>query len=59
MTYFPMFLKLENAPCLVAGGGAVALRKVKNLLSFGAEIMLVAPEIAPELEELPKVHLAK
>lgn len=59
MTYFPMFLKLENAPCLVAGGGAVALRKVKNLLSFGAEIMLVAPEIAPELEQLPKVHLAK
>ena len=59
MTYFPMFLKLENAPCLVAGGGAVALRKVKTLLSFGAEIMLVAPEIAPELEKFPRVHLVK
>ena len=58
MTYFPMFLKLENAPCLVAGGGAVALRKVKNLLSFGAEIMLVAPEIAPELgvDQLTAIH---
>ena len=49
MTYFPMFLKLENAPCLVAGGGAVALRKVKTLLSFGAKITLVAPETVPEL----------
>lgn len=59
MTYFPMFLKLENAPCLVAGGGAVALRKVKTLLSFGAEITLVAPDIDPELEKLPQVHLVK
>ena len=59
MTYFPMFLKLEDAPCLVVGGGAVALRKVKTLLSFGAEITLVAPEIAPELEKLPQVHLVK
>lgn len=59
MTYFPMFLKLENAPCLVAGGGTVALRKVKTLLSFGAEITLVAPEIAPELEKLPQIHRIK
>ena len=32
MTNFPIFLKLENRPCLVVGGGRVAARKIKQLL---------------------------
>ena len=27
MAYFPMFVELEGRPCLIVGGGAVALRK--------------------------------
>ena len=43
MAYFPMFIDIEKKKCLVAGGGTVALRKVRVLLDFGAQVMVVAP----------------
>lgn len=49
MAYFPMFVELENKCCLVAGGGQIALRKVKVLRDFGAVITVVAPIILPEI----------
>lgn len=52
MDYFPIFLKLQNQPCLVVGGGEVALRKIRLLLSAGASLTVVSPEIVPELNEL-------
>ena len=36
MSYFPMYIELKDAPCLVAGGGRIAARKVEVLLDFGA-----------------------
>lgn len=52
MAYFPMFINLKKKNCLVVGGGQVALRKVRVLLDFGADIMVVAPEILPQIQEL-------
>jgi uroporphyrin-III C-methyltransferase/precorrin-2 dehydrogenase/sirohydrochlorin ferrochelatase len=52
MDYFPIFLKLKQRPCLVVGGGEVALRKVRLLRSAGAEVTVVAPELVPELEQM-------
>lgn len=52
MSYFPMFVELKNKPCLVVGGGAVALRKVKTLKDFGAGITVTAPRIRPEIREM-------
>lgn len=43
--HFPLYLDLENKPCLVVGGGKVAARKAKALSDFGARIVQVAPEI--------------
>jgi uroporphyrin-III C-methyltransferase/precorrin-2 dehydrogenase/sirohydrochlorin ferrochelatase len=43
MDYFPMFLDLKGRPCLVAGGGTVARRKVALLLRAGARVTVVAP----------------
>lgn len=54
MKYFPMFVSLENARCLVVGGGAVALRKTKKLLSYGAEITVTASQFLPEFYELER-----
>ena len=53
MAFFPILIDLQGAPCLVAGGGALALHKVRLLLEQGAAVCVVAPEICPELAELP------
>ena len=52
MAYFPFFVDIENQDCLIAGGGAVALRKVEVLLPYGPRITVVSPEIGPEMEAL-------
>ncbi|MDP6437292.1 MAG: siroheme synthase CysG [Gammaproteobacteria bacterium] len=52
MDYFPLFARLTGAPCLVAGGGQVGLRKVRRLLSAGAAVEVVADEFIPDFEAL-------
>lgn len=49
MAYFPIYVNLEQKRILIAGGGRVALRKVKVLLEYGPKILVVAPEIEEEL----------
>ncbi len=46
---YPVFIDLENKPCLVVGGGRVALRKIEALLGAGAEVTVVDPHPDPEL----------
>ncbi len=55
MSYFPMFVELQNKKCLVVGGGSVALRKIRVLLEFGAQVTAVAPDFLTEVRELPGV----
>lgn len=52
MDYLPIFLKIENRPCLVVGGGEVAARKVGLLLEAGGRVTVVAPELCETLERL-------
>ena len=52
MTAFPLFVELEKKPCLVIGGGRVALRKVRTLLKFGADVTVVAKDISEEMQKL-------
>lgn len=52
MENFPIFMRLQDRPCLVAGGGAVAARKTQQLLSAGAKVSVVAPEIESLLDKL-------
>ena len=54
MQYLPINLDLTEQPCLIVGGGTIALRKTKMILAFGAKVTLVAPEIHPELDEFAK-----
>ncbi len=49
---FPVMLQVAGRRCLVVGGGGVAFRKVQGLLEEGAEVTVVAPEVAPGLERL-------
>ena len=45
MRHFPLFLDLQGRDVAVVGGGEVALRKVQALLSAGAVVTVVAPEL--------------
>ncbi len=48
----PIFLDLKDRPCLVVGGGTVALRKIHLLLQEGAKVTVVSPKVDPEIERL-------
>lgn len=49
MSYFPFFIEIGQKPCLVVGGGTVALRKIEKLYPFGTEITVVSPAFCAEL----------
>jgi precorrin-2 dehydrogenase/sirohydrochlorin ferrochelatase len=51
--YYMACLDLTGRRCLVVGGGRVGLEKASALLDCGAHVTVVAPEIEPELLELP------
>jgi uroporphyrin-III C-methyltransferase/precorrin-2 dehydrogenase/sirohydrochlorin ferrochelatase len=49
MKLFPAFLKLQNRPVLVVGGGSIAASKIPSLLEAGANVTVVAPELNDQL----------
>ncbi|MES2662368.1 MAG: siroheme synthase CysG [Pseudomonadota bacterium] len=59
--YFPLAIDFRERIVLVVGGGEIATRKVRLLLSTEAIIHVVAPDITQELyqlaEENPQLHL--
>ena len=55
MAYFPMYIELDAKTILVIGGGRTALGKVQRLQNYGASFHVIAAEILPELEALPRV----
>ena len=52
MDIFPISLKLQQQPCLIIGGGAIAYRKAVLLAKAGAIIHVVAPAIEAKLLQL-------
>ena len=51
--YYMACLDLEGRACAVVGGGNVGVEKAKGLLDCGATVTVVAPQIEPELQQLP------
>ena len=47
-----MFIDLTGKNIMVAGGGTIALRRVRTLLKFGADIHVIAPELCEELVQM-------
>lgn len=48
----PIMLNVRGLPCLVVGGGKIALRKTLTLLRFEAEVTVVAPSLVRGLRKL-------
>ena len=58
MQNYPIFIDLKNQPCLMVGGGPVALRKIRLMISAGAKITVVAPDLCSDLKSEfgPQIH---
>jgi len=59
MRYLPIFIDIDAQPCLVVGGGNVALRKILLLIDAGATVTVIAPHLCTSLERLHnegKIH---
>ncbi|WP_413363175.1 NAD(P)-binding protein [Lysinibacillus sp. 3P01SB] len=45
-------IKLKGQKCVIVGGGKIAYRRTMTLLAEGARIVIVSPELRPELAAL-------
>ncbi|WP_321363434.1 NAD(P)-dependent oxidoreductase [uncultured Celeribacter sp.] len=52
MKFFPMFLRMIERDVVIIGGGETAAQKARLMLKTEARIVLVAPELEPELAAL-------
>ncbi|ULL17876.1 bifunctional precorrin-2 dehydrogenase/sirohydrochlorin ferrochelatase [Paenibacillus sp. H1-7] len=41
--YYPLMLDLQDKPCVIIGGGAVAERKAESLIEAGASVTVISP----------------
>ncbi|WP_062513372.1 NAD(P)-dependent oxidoreductase [Halobacillus sp. KGW1] len=53
-SHLPMMVEWKGRRVVVAGGGRVALKRVKTLMTCLAEIIVVSPSLHPELSLLEK-----
>ncbi|HEX6422656.1 MAG TPA: bifunctional precorrin-2 dehydrogenase/sirohydrochlorin ferrochelatase [Acidimicrobiales bacterium] len=49
---YPVNLVVAGRPCLVVGGGRVAVTKVRGLVEAGARVTVVAPEVDARIAEM-------
>ena len=50
--YYPICVDVRGRRCVVVGGGAVAERKVRTLLGYGARVRLISLALTPGLQRL-------
>lgn len=49
--YYPIFLDITGKPVILVGGGRVALEKLGRLVEAGADVTIVAPQLADGVRE--------
>ena len=56
MSFFPMFMDMQDLKVLVVGGGAIATEKLEKLVDFTKEITVIASDVSMEANRLIKDH---
>ena len=49
-TFFPLFVDMSHRKALVIGGGNIAEGRIKKLLSFGADVVVISPKATEHIE---------
>lgn len=57
--YFPLFVSLQDKPILIVGGGTVAAHRASALLSFGAQLTIMAPDFHKDVQNLPAERICR
>jgi precorrin-2 dehydrogenase/sirohydrochlorin ferrochelatase len=55
-SFYPISVRIRDARCVIIGGGKVAERKVRNLLSYGACVTVVSPKVTVRLNQLAQAR---
>jgi precorrin-2 dehydrogenase/sirohydrochlorin ferrochelatase len=50
--YYPVFLDLTGRLAIVIGGGSVAERKAITLIRYGADVLVISPDVTPAIDAL-------
>ncbi|MCD8335872.1 MAG: bifunctional precorrin-2 dehydrogenase/sirohydrochlorin ferrochelatase [Lachnospiraceae bacterium] len=50
--YFPIFVDLSEKKIVVVGAGTIAKRRIRALADFTGCLVVIAPEVNPELRDL-------
>lgn len=56
---FPLLVDLKGNNCTVFGGSKSALRRVNELILFGAKVTVISPDICSELEQMSENGLIR
>ena len=56
MSFFPMFMDMQDLKVLVVGGGNIATEKLEKLVDFTKEITIIAADVSAEANSLIKEH---
>lgn len=51
-SYYPLCVDVRDCRCVVVGGGAVAERKTRTLLAYGARVRVISPALTAGLARL-------
>ncbi|MCP4706701.1 MAG: bifunctional precorrin-2 dehydrogenase/sirohydrochlorin ferrochelatase [candidate division Zixibacteria bacterium] len=57
--YLPIGLSVKKKPCLIVGGGNVALRKVETMLDYDTKMTVIAPKPSDKIEYYAERKLLK
>lgn len=50
--YFPIFVDLSDKKVVVVGAGTIAKRRIRALAGFAGQLVVIAPEVNPQLREM-------
>ncbi len=59
MSFFPMFMDMNELKVLVVGGGFIATEKLEKLVDFTQNITVITTEISPDAQKIIEDHALK